>query len=390
MSAPSGAASGEPDDTSQAGNEGDSLPPLSSDNLGTLANKLGINPAVRARMNFGEAAPAAKAVVEETESETDDDAGESDEGEAGVEGEDETTVEGEAEGDTEAAAEDEDEDEDDKKDEGKPPDISKLETKVYKQRKRAQRAEKALTAEQARVADLQAQLEKASPIVVTPSVQDPLAAVTDLDSLERQKVEFRTVRDKARANPRGWVENEGKENERVVDAKEAAWWLGYTEDVLTDHFPRKEKEIREVRPNAINEARRIMPTLFDKGTEDYQAAQLVMRNYPWVAASPEREYLLAVFLKGWKQDLIDQAAARKGNGKAPAAILKAHNDKGKVPKLKHAAPSRSTQAESPKGEGMANVFHDHIKTGGTREGLIKGLKALRGLEGPKARSAAPV
>lgn len=384
------AVSGSPEAQTTTNPAGESLPALGQSQMNGLMQKLGIPHSVRETI----AAPVAP---QEAEAGT----GDEQTGETEVESKDEAEKptgeadesEGETKEEADADSDDDPEGEEETEDSHKEINVEKLRSKERKQRKRAQRAEAALQAEQAKAADLAAKLETATPIQVVPTLQDPLAHVTDLKSLNDEVFRIRRLRDTARANPQGWVANEGTAKEEQVTAEQSQYWLSWAENTLADVVPQKEQEIKTLRPQARQAGEAILPEMFKAGTVDNQARQYLLRSYPALAAHPESDYLTAVFLVGYKAI----AAAQNGNGKnghkleVPAAITKAHADKGKVAIQKQQPPGRSTQAPSPKGEGVGNVLAEMGKSGGTRDSLVKGLTALRHASAsPRGKDLAPV
>ncbi|MBA3352361.1 MAG: hypothetical protein H0U23_08065 [Blastocatellia bacterium] len=189
--------------------------------------------------------------------------------------------------------------------------------------------------------------------------------------------------------------NEGQNNEYVVTREQAAQWLGYAEDVLTDYFPRKEDEINKVRPASTEAARKILPTMLERGSEDHHAAQLVWKNYPMLAGHPERDYLTAIFLRGFKLTAQEIAAKAKGNGdsklRVPAKILQAHADKDRRPPLqRQTPPGRSSVTPTSKANGMEKAMERMKQSGGSRESLIAGLTALEQNDRPRSRDPVPI
>nr|MBA3352479.1 hypothetical protein [Blastocatellia bacterium] len=282
-------------------NETGTLHPLTDSTKAGLMERMGIPTAVRDRLKENQETM----VSEQSEPEA----------EAGINGEvtredipEESDAQPEEEEPTETETEEAGEEEEDKPDEN----ATALQKKNYKlrQQKREfrERAEKA----EAELAKLKSEPEP-GPTTAQATINDPLAHITDLDGLSRERKEFRILRDQARANPDGWVVNEGQNNEYVVTREQAAQWLGYAEDVLTDYFPRKEDEINKVRPASTEAARKILPTMLERGSEDHHAAQLVWKNYPMLAGHPERDYLTAIFLRGFKLTAQEIAAKAKGN-----------------------------------------------------------------------------
>ena len=256
---------------------------------------------------------------------------------------------------------------------------------------RSERKPELLEAE-TKLAETQAALEKASPITVQPTWADPLAHVTDQESLNREIAQFRALRDLARSKPQGWVKDEGTDNEVVITSEQAAQSLSWAEDVLTDLVPLKQKEIAEVRPASVAAAQSIMPTMFKTGEVDHQAAQMVWKEYPAIATNPQRDFLTAVMLLGFKTIAAGQQAAAEKNGKlkVPAAILKAHSDKGKVPLQKQKPPGRSSIAPVSTESDVTSALGQMAKTGGSRQSLVEGLKALNRSGRPGGKDLAQV
>lgn len=379
-------------DTNQSdGDDSVNLTPIDADARASVMQKLGIPQAIRSRIdqdfNDNDDGPADK----QSETVTDDNAQENQVDDP-IEGEGETQTPDTD--DDQVATEDEDEEEETAAPQGNE-DLDALQRRNYKLRQKKRelttRAEKAEQEAQA----LRAQLENAAPVTVAPSLTDPLSHVTDQASLETARTEFRMLRDMARTKPDGWIANEGKDNEVVITREQAAQYQSYAEDVLSDHFPRKEKEITQIRPMSRQASARILPTMFKTGTEDHQAAQLLWKQYPMLASNPERDYLTAIFLRGFKT-VATEMSQKNGNGKTdpklkiPDQILAAREARDKTPIQRATPPGRpSSGVVKPQSEKLGNAVKRMQQTGGSRESLISGILAL-GATRTNGKQPAPV
>lgn len=352
-------------DVQQTASTESNLPPVDAGAMSQMMQRLGIPNAMRPEIEAEQ--PETEAQPQEPEPEPTEVEAVDDPIQPEAEQE-ETTAEPEEETGEEV------DDPEPKPEEGKSPEVLKLERRNWKlrQKRRADKAE--LEQTRAELSAVKAQLETAAPINVIPTIDNPLAAVTNLQELEVAKAQFRALRDTARANPHGWVDKDGTE----ITAEQSQQRLSYAEDVLTDLFPMKEAEIKAIRPASEAEARRILPTMFDKSTKDGQAAQTFWRMNPQIAASPQRDYLTAVFLRGFQSILAEQPQKngehKNGKLEIPEKIRKAHEQRETTVVQKQTPPGRAVTAPRAN-QAMTEAMQRVDKSGGSRESVKEALKS---------------
>ena len=372
-------ASATPTQAQQPGNteKGNALPSISPEQARRLSDRLGIPSALRNIEVPTEEAQAEPEASEVTQPEVATEPTE-------VAGED-AKPEGEAEpheGEPGEGAEETEESEEEIQSE-QDPKLQKLKRKNYSLRKRAQKAEAEAYANQARAEEAEARLGQGP--VVMPTNDNPLAHVNDLTTLEREIGQFKQLQEQAEDHPEGWIAHEGTPQEHFVTPEQAKYLKRWAKGVIENDGARKKVELERVRPAARAEAEKIMPSMFKRGTEEFEAAASLQRDIPWLATDPRRDHLTAIFLKGWR------AINESSNGtKLPEKLLRAQQTKGNGVAKASTPPSRPSGL--PNGnKPMGAVLDGVAKAGGSSEALQAGLKAIRGLSnGPKARELATV
>lgn len=279
-----------------------------------------------------------------------------------------------------------------------PKDAIAIKDKYRRQRNEARDEAKALQDENEQ---LRSQLENLPAPQVMPTPADPLANVADLKALAQTQQTFRFIREQCTLNPDGWTVDEGQPSERFVSPEMVRKALVEAQTAL-DAVPQKAEALM-AKPKFDEEARRILPAMFDRGTADFQAAQNVVRDMPWLVADPQHNLKVAVFLRGWQtvQSEMNAAAGNgtktNGNGKQslkdalPPELVEQHRNRGKVPYLKQSPPGRPSGSAAPNGGKAVNEAMQAVIDGEDgAEGIGRAFAAMRSASDAKPGPRSPV
>ncbi len=280
-----------------------------------------------------------------------------------------------------------------------PPEFKARIDKLTRQKSQERTTREAAEAKVAEYEQRLAQLESAPPVTVAPSAADPLADVQDLNTLAQKVQGARITKKWCRQHPDGVTINEGTEQERVISPEEIAGFLSEAEDVIEEHAPRKAHQLQLKEQNEQIAREKFKP-LFDRGSEDYQVAQVAMREIPGLATHPARELFIGYYLKGVRADIAAEAAAKEtgkaaaqnGNGHKPdldPRLTRAHQ--ATIPPLAPVTPRAPSSASTPNGrKSVAEAMQQMVSDGGSREALARAVGAMRKNNDTNPRSAALV
>jgi hypothetical protein len=238
-----------------------------------------------------------------------------------------------------------------------------------KRRKAIERAEKA----EAEAEQLRAQLDGIQPVTVAPTATDVFANVQSEQQLEQAVGEARLARDFCRQHPQGYVENEGKPNERIVSPEEVATYLSRAEDAIFIEAPKKQQQLRQ-RYQSDRVAAQVYPQLFDKGSQDYQVANSVMQQLPGLINHPDRNLIIGDYLEGVKLRIAKDKPSGKANADIPAALTRPQ-----APLAPHvpAATARSTTASEPSRKKVEDAMNRLASGDGDMSDLTAAVAARR-------------
>lgn len=267
----------------------------------------------------------------------------------------------------------------------------KLKDRYRRQRNQA-RDEAAELREQ--LADAQTKLESAQPVTVAPTLNDPLAHVTDMKGLESEFMQAENLRNFCIKNANGYMANEGTDQEKWIPPEVIADKHIEANDVLTKFIPLKAQQIA-ARPKYTEQAKQVMPTMFEPGHDDYKAARNMKVLYPFLANDPRADELIAVQLKGWKAIQAEQAQkpSKNGQGKPelelPAELVRSHQDRNKVPVLKNLPPSRPNGSSLPAQAKAAQTAQQAALQSGDRDAILAAVRARRESGSERVNSRSP-
>lgn len=230
------------------------------------------------------------------------------------------------------------------------------------------------------LAQMQAQLESTQPVTVAPNPGDVLANIQSEQQLTQVVQEAKLVRDFYRARLQGYVENEGKENERMVPPEEAAQYLGQAEDLINEHVPRKFHQLQEKRKfNQI--ARQKYPALFDRKTEDYQKAVFVQQRFPWLANDSAGMLMIGHYLRGAKASLEEEMSNGKTNSDIPPELRRP------IPPIAPHVPATQRGGDAqPSRKKIETAMNNVAQSDGGKDAIKAALRAMRESQGQERNS----
>jgi hypothetical protein len=215
------------------------------------------------------------------------------------------------------------------------------------------------------------------PIVLEPTATQPLAHVSDMKGLQTAEAEARALRNFCRTRLNGYMANPGTENESFVDGEEVAKSLEWAEGVL-DQIPLKQKQLEET-PVYTNQAKALLPSMFERGSREHAAAQEILRADPYLVQNPRRDLEIAVRVIGWKTvlDAIQKAQAGGTNGKSDR-ILAARETNAKIPLQRQTPPQRSVASRLPvtPKQALEEARKRFTQSGGSQEALREMARAI--------------
>lgn len=270
--------------------------------------------------------------------------------------------------------------------------------KVTAQKKEAQRAATAKT-EEAR--QLQEQLQGASRVRPAPSPHDPLADVMSAKDLHNVTQHYEELLAFAEMNPDGATDvvvgNDAQGNpiKRDFPAQEMARIRAETGRILRQAVPARAGYLREQQQHE-QYAKATLPEMFDPATEEYQAAQQVVRHVPELTRLPGYQQWIAWAFIGRAHVLSKLKAADEGaangtnaaNGKVVdpkvAPFLRNH------PPVAPSVPSTrgASVAERPsKDSERKTAVEQFTEEGGGDDALEKLVARTRSLQAAPKRDA---
>lgn len=206
-----------------------------------------------------------------------------------------------------------------------------------------------------------------APIVVQPTAENPLANINDVETLRK---EFTSAQEIKR-----WAEDvldsdaaEFQAGDKVFTRREVKDILRNSTRVLQEHIPARHAFLN-VREAATKEALSVFPFLADKSSPEYQLAQQVRREVPFIATLPNADYIAGALVRGLRAIEADKQAAAKSTKPAPVRAIapKAHSE---TP----SAPARSSHLGGD--EAKASVSREVNQINGKRNLTTRQLAAM--------------
>lgn len=359
--------------------------PLAGDAIGSILDRLGVPEEISKQVGFGqkeaEATPEGEAQPE---------------GEATPEGETQPEGEAEAEGDE---PEPELELEDGKTDETRPnkqwaPEVqAEFNKRVGKLTKQRETEKGRADSAEAERDQLKEQLANAQPVQIQPTEQNPLAGVETPAALERVEKECDFAIDWADRNKDGCIGKNADGSEYEITPEKVEQVKRNAQRALRA-IPKREKWIGQ-RSEADDMARAIAPSIFDKGSGAYQAAQFVLREFPGLADHPARNLVLIDYLRGYAIRADEEAAAEKaknGNG-APAPQKKTANSPNpltrKIPPVAQHVARTSTAPVRTASKQVDDAMNNVVASQGDRAAIAQAFRAIKNAEKQSGSKRAP-
>lgn len=156
--------------------------------------------------------------------------------------------------------------------------------------------------------ELKAQLAKGA-IQVTPTPQNPLADVEDLETFTSRVQTAKQLRDWFKANPEGgsFTLSSGKTVE--LDASSAAAQAAKAEAIIEAAPDVKVRILKREETKPWEAAQKLEPTLFDKENQDHRFLKDLLSKAPGLAEHPEWELIAAYALKGYR--IVNEEGSKK-------------------------------------------------------------------------------
>lgn len=273
----------------------------------------------------------------------------------------------------------EEEEEEDEHEEGSPfkdPRVQKRIQKATRQKEKlTERAERA----EAQLAELAAAKQEQTQTVQTPkgTADDPLAGVQNEQQLNHVRQEAEAMLDWCGEHGDGTVLNEGTPTERVIAAEEVAKWQRQAQKLIL-RVPETRERVRtatQQRAHFEQLAQTEYPALFDKSSEDYAAAQNLLRSVPELAGNPAAAFLLGVALEGYRARATRLKAG--SNGKAPNPDLPASLDlsKRKIPPLAPVTAKPPSSSPAPaRNKQVEDATKTVVEQGGNEDAMTDLIK----------------
>lgn len=200
----------------------------------------------------------------------------------------------------------------------------KVQKRIDKLTARAKSAEEQAEARRLELDQLRAELEKRSePVkepVLAPSIQNPLADVSDMKSLNDRLANAFTVKRWCTENPDGGTVRNAKGEEVDIDTAAARKMLADAEEMILVHGPRREKFLAEHESHTAV-AREVYPELFERGTEMQKQFSNLIAAWPEVMRFPDYHLVLGDYMTGLKARSGKAAEASAVAGKSVAAAV---------------------------------------------------------------------
>lgn len=282
---------------------------------------------------------------EETEDSTTEDTEAAEDTDAAEEESEETTEDTE---ETEESAEEEDADEeehdlgltDEEREALHESTTKKIDKKIGKQVARRKQAEERAETAEARIVDLEEQLEAAGS-QPPPEGGDasPIMQAESEAEVDRHEAGLKS----ARREVRRWLDDHDREDVyTTAEGKEYSWAevRGYQyslEDELADIIPKARKAVAR-RQESVKAAKVKYPKLFDRKSEDHQAMQTILRESPQLKNLPNYHMLIGRMIAGEKLESAPSKAPAKK--KAPPKPKAAKPPGTSAPSKTKRAPQR--------------------------------------------------
>lgn len=219
---------------------------------------------------------------------------------------------------------------------------------------------------QARIAELEQQLEQANQVqpkeaeaAAPATAANPFLNITNYSDLRREEASTEGVIEWCDANEDGAVVKQADGSERDYTAKEIRDVRRNAEKALRKHIPAQHEYLRQ-REHFDQQAVESYNWWKDKTTAEYQQAAQVLRAFPELAKFPDYKLTVGDFVEGFK--------SRTAKGvKAPAAVKKAP-----------AQPSTqsATPAAVPPSKVSSDAARSRFNTTGDVSDLEKVISAM--------------
>jgi hypothetical protein len=241
-----------------------------------------------------------------------------------------------------------------------------------------------------------------------PGASPWLRYITDERQLRTEVAKAESLIDWCDANPEGTglsdqavdpqyllKYNKGELTQEEAAQKTVAKWRREADKIVRG-APERREELREygaVRNQTETLARQAWPEMFDKRTEEYQLAQNLLRQFPFLTSLPQANYAVGLLIEGAKtlQGKLDRAQGKNGTQTPRHRDISERVFEPRVPLAPHTAEplSREVKPSSHKrlNEAMSNLVKD---VDGSSSSLAAAFAALDATRNTRAGSRTPV
>jgi hypothetical protein len=207
--------------------------------------------------------------------------------------------------------------------------------------------------------------EAAPPVVVSPSITNPLSNVFDNDALDMKSQQALQALSWCRRNREGGtITQDGKEHD--LSAEEVGDIEDRAQAMLISHIPSRKEFIKELKEHETI-AREIYPDLFNTKSQEYRDMQTLVKQVPGLLNFPDWRTFAGHFLAGKK--LADQKKSSKlADLKIPTKKLLTKSQIAPKPAISSTA-SKNNNKKDKKG-----IMDYLFENDGNLDSLMKVLK----------------
>ena len=215
--------------------------------------------------------------------------------------------------------------------------------------------------------ELEARLERAAPLVLQPTQDNPLAHVTTEMDVMKEKADWRQVKTWCYKNLNGGELTDTQGRTHELSGDQVRERLAFADDMLSTHCPERIEFLRQ-EAVAEAEARTVYPELYDSTSQESKIAVAFLQKYPGLMQAPNRSLVIGDALRGLRARLSEQSGksngkeAVSGNGKIAAKL---------VPKLAPRAIKAGSVANQKATQGSAQrtKLHQEFLGSGDKRSL---------------------
>jgi hypothetical protein len=195
---------------------------------------------------------------------------------------------------------------------------------------------------------MEAKLASAGQVEQPAAVAGPIEGLSAVDTPTELEGRLQTALQVKRwciENPDGGTVTRGDGNEVEIEPQQARKMLADAEELITLHIPRRHRYLQD-REQHEAVAKVAYPSLYEKGSEDARAADVLLKMWPEVRRFPDWRLVIGDYMRGFRE----RAAANGKKKEVPAAKTRLAPP---VPKAPAASKPRSRDT---KGDALHRVM----------------------------------